>query len=737
MVRCRKAIVLGLVIGALGVGVRPTGVGLRLEEDVGLRWLFAVRGPIAPPPHVVVVTIDKASAQQLGLDTREWPPERRVHASVIRALASHHVSAIIMDIRFEKHRSVADDDDLADAIAESGNVVLAQHIERLTVPGVDGQIEQIHSPIEELQRGAISLGPFPLPESPLTHFFWPFFGTTAGTIPTLPVIALQIHALPTLGYMMQLLDQGAANDRGDLPSRVTSAADSKRLMQVLRRKFESDQQAARRILAALDGASGGLTAAERRVLAALVKLYAGPDMYYLNFYGPAGSIETIPFHELLQDELHEQFALAGKVVFVGEGASELVTSAEQPDTYRTIYSTSEGVDLSGAEIGATAFANLLTERTLRPVGLLSYYGVLLAFGGLVAFVARLLPGVHATATAMALAVVYWGLTQFLFTAHSLLVPLAIPLLVQLPLALFVGLLARYRDIRRQVPIEVDPYLGQQVFQGVCLTTDVKGYTSLAERMKPGELALLLDEYYDMLRGLVAARGGLVWGRAGDSALCVWKGSKVDSRFAKVAPGWLPGWLGRQAKADTDIRLNACLAAIELRDAIERFNERHPPARQLPTRIGLDAGEVGLGPVSGELQAVGIPATTASRIEGLNKELSTRLLASGRVVHDLDALVCRRLGSFLLLGKSEEVLIFEILGRRGATSDTDEELCERFAVGLELYDSGNWSDAARFFQQLALDYPSDGPARYYRDLCQRQVAVAPPTGGRPVIRIDTK
>src|SRR5262245_51976004 len=105
MVRLQKALVIGIMVGALGAALRPSPIGLRLEENVGLRWLFAVRGPRKPPPDVVVVTIDKGSAQQLGLDAREWPPPRRVHAAVVRALAARQVSAIAMDIRFEKHRS--------------------------------------------------------------------------------------------------------------------------------------------------------------------------------------------------------------------------------------------------------------------------------------------------------------------------------------------------------------------------------------------------------------------------------------------------------------------------------------------------------------------------------------------------------------------------------------------------------------------------------------------------------
>jgi adenylate cyclase len=276
-----------------------------------------------------------------------------------------------------------------------------------------------------------------------------------------------------------------------------------------------------------------------------------------------------------------------------------VTSAEQPDTFRTVYSTSDGVDLSGAEIGATAFANLLADRVLRPVSALGAFAVLVGFGIFVGVLTRLLPGIYAVAITAAVGSAYYGSAQFLFTQHMLLIPLAIPVLVQLPLALFVGVLSRYRDIRKQVPIEIDPNAPLEEFQGVCLATDVTGYTRVAEAMKPNELAPLLDEYYDMLRGLVARRRGLTWGRAGDSTMCVWKGSRTASRFGKMVPVWLARHGGTDA--DKEARLNACLAAIEMRDAIDRFNERQAATRQLQTRIGLDAGEIALGSVGGELR----------------------------------------------------------------------------------------------------------------------------------------
>ena len=54
--------------------------------------------------------------------------------------------------------------------------------------------------------------------------------------------------------------------------------------------------------------------------------------------------------------------LSGKVVFVGY--SDLY-EPDQPDRFYTVFTGKDGVDLSGVEIMATAFANLLRDQALR------------------------------------------------------------------------------------------------------------------------------------------------------------------------------------------------------------------------------------------------------------------------------------------------------------------------------------------------------------------------------------
>ena len=105
------------------------------------------------------------------------------------------------------------------------------------------------------------------------------------------------------------------------------------------------------------------------LLEALIRLYEGPDNFYLNFYGPPGTIPTISYYQVVSGsavaDQSQSIDFRGKTVFVG--VSEL-TKPLKEDSFPTVFGRDDGVDLSGVEIAATAFANMLTGHAVRPVG---------------------------------------------------------------------------------------------------------------------------------------------------------------------------------------------------------------------------------------------------------------------------------------------------------------------------------------------------------------------------------
>ncbi len=83
---------------------------------------FAIRGELEPPEDVVIVGIDEASFTELG---EQWPFPRSLHAEAIRELKRAGARAIAYDVQFTEPSNPSDDQALADAVADAGNVVLA------------------------------------------------------------------------------------------------------------------------------------------------------------------------------------------------------------------------------------------------------------------------------------------------------------------------------------------------------------------------------------------------------------------------------------------------------------------------------------------------------------------------------------------------------------------------------------------------------------------------------------
>jgi adenylate cyclase len=84
---------------------------------------FAIRGDLAPPEDIAIVGIDEPSFDQLA---ERWPFPRTLHAEAIKQLRADGARVIGYDVQFtEPSENPADDQALADAIAQAGNVVLA------------------------------------------------------------------------------------------------------------------------------------------------------------------------------------------------------------------------------------------------------------------------------------------------------------------------------------------------------------------------------------------------------------------------------------------------------------------------------------------------------------------------------------------------------------------------------------------------------------------------------------
>lgn len=712
-------VALHLVAGLLAALLLATPLGADLEQRVGLQWLFHLRGARPAPDDVAVVAIDARAAQRLAqsLKPSEWP--RSIHARLIDALAGGAgARVIVFDLTFATPAKLPEDDArLAAAIGRAGNVVLVEALRRESRPGgTEGTVAPDSLPVDRpvppvpaIAQAALAHAPFPLPKQGRVDAFWIFIAT-AGDLPSLPVVAFQAHLRDELDTLLERSGSGPAARPAEDNDKLVGA------MLRLRTQLSGQRDSTTRQTHAASS-----DPVQSKTLRKLIGIYAGDEARYLDFYGPPRTITTLSYADAL--DAGSAASLAGKAVFVGFSGASAAEQDRIRDHYPTVFSRDDGVDLSGVEIAATAFANLLEDRAVHPLPLGLQLPLVALFASALGALVYLLPQRFAYAALLVVGAVYLALAHLVFVSSALWLPLLVPLGLQLPLAAMAGTWQRYRFERRLnqalrrvlarllPPDLADRFIAQWVSEGaaswpiygVCLASDMQGYTGLAEAIGPRALAERLNAYFARLFDPVERHGGFVSDVIGDAMLAIW-GAPENSAA---------------------LRRSACLAALEIAaiEGDERASALPDPA--LRTRIGLNAGELQLAAVGAsrhvEFRAVGDTVNAASRIEGLSKQLGTRLLVSAPVIAGLDEFLVRPMGNYLLVGKSEPLRVFELVGLRQTADATMLQLCRQFADALQVYEAGSWQEAAALFGGILQQTPDDGPTRFFAQRCARHAA----------------
>ena len=154
-------------------------------------------------------------------------------------------------------------------------------------------------------------------------------------------------------------------------------------------------------------------------------------------------------------------------------------------------------------------------------------------------------------------------------------------------------------------------LGGESLDVTVMFCDIRGFTTLSEKMPPEKIVSLLNEYFTGLETCVARHGGVINKYIGD-AIMVLFGAPIPSA----------------AHAQ-----DALLAALDMRAALAQMNkgwtERGLP--EIHFGIGIHSGPVLAGNIGAanrmEYTVIGDTVNTASRIEGLCKLYQKDLLVS--------------------------------------------------------------------------------------------------------------
>jgi adenylate cyclase len=746
-----------LIISLTGVAGDLFPVGFNVEEELGLHWLFQIRGVRPPPEDVVVVSTDRQSAYELGLPQEPYKWPRSLHGRLVSRLTEQGAKVIVFDLFFKDIGSEEENTKFAEAMREAGNVIL---FEKLTSTG-----SQAHSvrgsiripPTAQLAQAATGLASHPLPTSSLrVNQFW-LFDPNNPHRATLPFLALQLNSLHLYEDLLELLRIVVPTAVATLPLRpreIQGPDGTQDVVKILRTIFTLHPTLGAALLGKLPIPHSDKQMKNNRLLASLIRGYSGEDSQYIDFYGPPRTLNTVPYFCVLipcssqRLGMDSPFDFSGKVVFVG--LSETVQS-EQQDRFPTVFTSKEGLDLSGVEIAATALANLLEGQHVSPLPLYLHLLVLLFWGIIVGTAFFLISAtrlqhrsglliVSLSGLGLGLGMVYFVIIVWVFITQALWFPLVVPLLIQLPLGLFTALFGAYQNVNRQrlitekalanyVPTPVIKPLARrieeirsqgQAVHGLCLLTDAEGYTKVSEALEanPDKLQALMNRYFEAVCAPVREQGGIVSDITGDAVLAIWPAGILTA----------------------ELRKTVCETALNLVAAVARFNTSEPEY-SLPTRVGLSGGPMFTGEVGvGEYftyTPLGDIVNTASRIENLNKQLGTRLLASHLVVEHLSGIFTRRIGCFQLIGKTKPVVIYELLGQESEADIICREAIQHFLHGVDFFYSRRWDQAEESFLTCLQLREEDGPSHFYLQLCSHYRSHPPSLDWQGTIILTTK
>lgn len=246
-------------------------------------------------------------------------------------------------------------------------------------------------------------------------------------------------------------------------------------------------------------------------------------------------------------------------------------------------------------------------------------------------------------------------------------------------------------------------LGGNRGKATILFSDIRGYTSMTERLTAEETVVFLNEYFTLMVNEIFENEGVLDKYMGDGIMSVF---------------------GVPFQRDDDA-LRAVKTALCMMEKLRQFNGERAKKGEMPIHIGIgiSTGEVISGNIGSERRmeytVIGDGVNVASRIEKLTKHYGAGILISEATHRELDGSVLTRLVDLVKIrGKKNPMEIYEVLGGRESTLTPAQR---NFNQGFTYYRSMAFEKAESSFLQGA---DHDPLCRVFLDRCQ-QLKVNPP------------
>ncbi len=455
-------------------------------------------------------------------------------------------------------------------------------------------------------------------------------------------------------------------------------------------------------------------------------------LFRVKFYGPGQTFRHVSAGDVIRGDAAACQAVRGKVALVGATAMGLYDL--RPNPFETNY--------PGVEIHASVIENVIRQDYLvRPAWMeTAELVLLLGLGLLLSWVLSRLRLTRGLVLSLGIFLILPLLNYLILFRNGFLGFVVLPSIEMIVLFIAIAVYRYATEEREKSRIRnaFQFYLSRNVVESVLqdtsklklggerreltvLFSDIRGFTTISERLAPEALTELLNEYLTPMTDLVFRYNGTLDKYMGDAIMAIYG-----------APLHFP-----------DHPKAACFTALDMMEELARlclsWKERGLP--EIDIGIGVNTGPMSVGNMGSRTRfdytVIGDNVNLGSRLEGLNKQYGTHIIVSEFTRSYLgDDFTLREIDLVIVKGKLEPVKIYELLHRGPPDPAADGWLAE-YAAALAAYRARRFEEAAARFEALSQRRPADRLLQLYQDRCRAMQKNPPPPEWDGVFKMTTK
>lgn len=593
-----------------------------------LDYRFRIRGNMDPPDNIVIAAIDEKSIEHLG----RWPWDRDRLAQLVRKLEEAQASIVVFDIILSEEED--NDRLLSDAIWDSGNVILP------VVFNFDSQGNQPDN--EYLINAALS--------SVMNEKLFRDYPPIMGNGVLIPVPEL-ISSVMTLGHINMFPD-------------IDGTLRWESLLIGYKNKLypSATLQAA---AAYLGIPNDKITVNATRRIQLGDKREIPTDEYgrtLINYYGPNMTFPHLSISDILEGDIKPE-ELRGKIVLIGATAVGIYDLRVTPIS----------AAMPGIEKHASVIASIIDGKNLKTVPEYVNYTVLLLTGLLFSLIFTRLKAAGASIlTAASLLFISWA-AYYIFISKGLWINVTYPAL-NIILVFVNATLYNYfveerfaKKIRAMFSSYVTESLVNELIHNpelarlggenrevTILFSDIRGFTTFAEKHSPEDVVAILNEYLGEMTKIVLKWRGVLDKFIGDAILCFWGAPVRQDNHAELA-------------IRCALEMMKRLGELQIKWAAEGKSG-------LDIGIGINTGKVIVGNIGAEgmkmdYTVIGDHVNLGSRVESLTRKYNAHILITEFTLESIRELIKNGAISHvsvegkekvIVKGKEKPVAVYEIL-----------------------------------------------------------------------------